>query len=138
VLVKIPRQRIGDPKTAQEIVDVARAFMAATVEPSTDSIACVDRSVEIQQYHANGLALVTAAIALCTAYLDRALRALRQQNEVVSEALPSHLASLGWLASAQAPDVHSGSAPWCNLIADLRPRLRSRDAWRCTPARREW
>jgi hypothetical protein len=56
-----------------------------------------DRTVEIQQYRASGLALVTAAIALWnTVYLDRALDALRQQGTVVPEVLLSHLAPVGW------------------------------------------
>ena len=56
-----------------------------------------DRTVEIQQYRASGLTLVTAAIALWnTVYLDRALDALRQQSEVVPEALLVHLAPVGW------------------------------------------
>lgn len=43
------------------------------------------------------MALVTAAIALWnTVYLDRALDALRQQGEVVPEALLGHLAPVGW------------------------------------------
>jgi TnpA family transposase len=56
-----------------------------------------DRTVEIQQYRASGLTLVTAAIALWnTVYLDRALDALRQQSGVVPEALLVHLAPVGW------------------------------------------
>ena len=56
-----------------------------------------DRSVEIQQYRASGLALVTAAIALWnTVYLDRALHALSQQGELVPVALLGHLAPVGW------------------------------------------
>ena len=40
-----------------------------------------DRAVEVQQYRASGLALVTAAIALWnTVYLDRALEASRRQG----------------------------------------------------------
>jgi Tn3 transposase DDE domain len=56
-----------------------------------------DRTTEIQQYRASGLALVTAAIALWnTVYLGRALDALRQQGVVVPDALLGHLAPVGW------------------------------------------
>lgn len=56
-----------------------------------------DRTAEIQQYRASGLALVTAAIALWnTVYLDRALGTLRQQGDVVPDVLLGHLAPVGW------------------------------------------
>lgn len=56
-----------------------------------------DRTAEIQQYRASGLALVTAAIALWnTVYLDRALDTLRQQGDVVPDALLGHIAPVGW------------------------------------------
>ncbi len=56
-----------------------------------------DRTVELQQHRASGLALVTAAIALWnTVYLGRALEALRRRGESVPEALLPHLAPLGW------------------------------------------
>jgi hypothetical protein len=56
-----------------------------------------DRTVETQEYRASGLALVTVAIALWnTVYPDRALHTLRQQGEVVPEALLGHLAPVSW------------------------------------------
>ncbi len=56
-----------------------------------------DRTVELQQHRASGLALVTAAIALWnTVYLGRALDALRRRGEAVPDALLAHVAPLGW------------------------------------------
>lgn len=56
-----------------------------------------DRTAELQQHRASGLALVTAAIALWnTVYLGRALDALRRHGEAVPDALLAHLAPLGW------------------------------------------
>jgi 5-carboxymethyl-2-hydroxymuconate isomerase len=56
-----------------------------------------DRTAELQQHRASGLALVTAAIALWnTVYLGRALDALRQRGEAVPDALLAHIAPLGW------------------------------------------
>ena len=56
-----------------------------------------DRTAELQQHRASGLALVTAAIALWnTVYLGRALDALRRRGEAVPDALLAHLAPLGW------------------------------------------
>ena len=56
-----------------------------------------DRTAAAQQHRASGLALVTAAIALWnTVYLGRALDALRQRGDLVSDALLAHLAPLGW------------------------------------------
>jgi TnpA family transposase len=56
-----------------------------------------DRTAELQQHRASGLALVTAAIALWnTVYLGRALDALRRRGETVPDALLAHVAPLGW------------------------------------------
>jgi TnpA family transposase len=56
-----------------------------------------DRTAELQQHRASGLALVTAAIALWnTVYLGRAVGALRRRGEAVPDALLAHLAPLGW------------------------------------------
>jgi TnpA family transposase len=56
-----------------------------------------DRTVEMQQHRASGLALVTAAIALWnTVYLGRIIDAARRKGEVVPDALLAHLAPLGW------------------------------------------
>lgn len=56
-----------------------------------------DRSAELQQHRASGLALVTAAIILWNSvYLGRALDDLRRCGEVVPDALLAHLAPLGW------------------------------------------
>ena len=55
-----------------------------------------DRSFENQRYRASGSNLVVASIALWnTAYLERAILALRQQ-QVVDDALLKHLSPLGW------------------------------------------
>lgn len=56
-----------------------------------------DRTAELLQHRASGLALVTAAIALWnTVYLGRALNALRRRGETVPNALLAHVAPLGW------------------------------------------
>lgn len=56
-----------------------------------------DRTAELQQHRASGLALVTAAIALWnTVYLGRAVEARRRRGEAVPDALLAHLAPLGW------------------------------------------
>ena len=56
-----------------------------------------DRTAELQQHRASGLALVTAAIALWnTVYLGRAVEARRRRGEAVPDALLTHLAPLGW------------------------------------------
>lgn len=56
-----------------------------------------DRTVELQQHRASGLALVTAAIALWnTVYLGRAVDTLRRHGERVPSALLAHVAPLGW------------------------------------------
>ncbi len=60
-----------------------------------------DRTAELQQHRASGLALVTAAIALWnTVYLGRALDALRRRGEAIPDALLAHLAPLGWQHTA--------------------------------------
>lgn len=56
-----------------------------------------DRTAELQQHRASGLALVTATIALWnTVYLGRALDNLRRRGEAVPDALLAHVAPLGW------------------------------------------
>jgi TnpA family transposase len=56
-----------------------------------------DRTAELQQHRASGLALVTAAIALWNAvYLGRALDALRRRGEAVPDTLLAHVTPLGW------------------------------------------
>jgi TnpA family transposase len=56
-----------------------------------------DRTAELQQHRASGLALVAAAVALWnTIYLGRAVNALRSRGEVVPDGLLAHLAPLGW------------------------------------------
>ena len=56
-----------------------------------------DRTAELQQHRASGLALVTAAIVLWnTVYLGRALDALRRRGEAAPDALLTHIAPLGW------------------------------------------
>jgi len=56
-----------------------------------------DRTAELLQHRASGLALVTAAIALWnTVYLGRALEAMRRRGETLPDALLAHVAPLGW------------------------------------------
>jgi len=56
-----------------------------------------DRSAEMQQHRASGLALVTAAIILWNSvYLGRTLDVLRRRGEVVPDTMLAHLAPLGW------------------------------------------
>jgi len=56
-----------------------------------------DRTAQAQHQHANGLALVTAAIALWNiVYLGRALLATRRRGDLIPKALLAHLAPLRW------------------------------------------
>ncbi len=56
-----------------------------------------DRTLENQNYRANGLNLVVAAIILWnTVYIDHAVKALRQQGHLIPDALLSHIAPLTW------------------------------------------
>lgn len=56
-----------------------------------------DRTAELQQHRASGLALVTAAIALWnTVYLGQAVDALRRRGEAPPDGLLAHVAPLGW------------------------------------------
>jgi TnpA family transposase len=56
-----------------------------------------DRTYENQRYRASGLNLVVAAIVLWnTVYLERAVKALREQGQVISHNLLAHLTPLGW------------------------------------------
>jgi TnpA family transposase len=71
-----------------------------------------DRTAELQQHRASGLALVTAAIALWnTAYLSRALDALRRRGETVPDALLAHVAPLGWQHVNLTGDYLWGAGP---------------------------
>jgi len=55
-----------------------------------------DRSFENQRYRASGLNLVVAAITLWnTVYLDRAVKALREDHPIDDQLLP-HLSPLPW------------------------------------------
>ena len=56
-----------------------------------------DRSYELQQDRASGLALVTAAIVLWnTVYLERAIQALKNAGKPVDDTLLQYLSPLGW------------------------------------------
>lgn len=56
-----------------------------------------DRSFEQQRYRASGLNLLTAAIALWnTTYLERVIRAMRDNGQIINEELLQHLSPLGW------------------------------------------
>ncbi|TWC59528.1 Tn3 transposase DDE domain-containing protein [Burkholderia sp. SJZ115] len=55
-----------------------------------------DRSYDNQRYRASGLNLVVAAITLWnTVYIERAIAALRQHEEIVESLMP-HVTPLGW------------------------------------------
>jgi TnpA family transposase len=56
-----------------------------------------DRTFENQTFRASGLSLITAAIVHWnTVYLDRAVRQLRDQGDLVPDELLAHVAPLGW------------------------------------------
>lgn len=56
-----------------------------------------DRTYENQRHRASGLNLVVASIVLWnTVYLERAVKALREQGQAVSDDLLQHLSPLGW------------------------------------------
>ena len=56
-----------------------------------------DRSFENQRHRASGLNLVTAAIVLWnTAYLERAIQAIKDQGQTVDGDLLQHVSPLGW------------------------------------------
>ena len=56
-----------------------------------------DRTLENQSFRASGLSLITAAIVHWnTVYLDRAVRQLRTQGDLVPNDLLAHVAPLGW------------------------------------------
>ncbi len=56
-----------------------------------------DRSFDNQRYRASGLTLVTGAIVLWnTVYLERAIKAIKEQGHSVDENLLQHLSPLGW------------------------------------------
>ena len=70
-----------------------------------------DRTAELQQHRASGLAIVTAAIALWnTVYPGRALDALRRRGEAVPDALLAHLAPIGWQHVNLTGDYLSGAS----------------------------
>ena len=87
-----------------------------------------DRTVELQQHRASGLALVTAAIALwSTVYLGRALDALRRRGEAVPDALLAHVAPLGWQHVNPTCDYLWGASSILSPDG-FRPLRGSRDA----------
>jgi TnpA family transposase len=56
-----------------------------------------DQSYENQRYRASGLTLVTAAIVLWnTVYLDRAIIAMKENDQQVDDNLLQYLSPLGW------------------------------------------
>jgi hypothetical protein len=56
-----------------------------------------DRTYENQRHRASGLNLVVASIVLWnTVYLERAVTALRERGQAVSDELLAHLSPLGW------------------------------------------
>lgn len=56
-----------------------------------------DRTYENQRHRACGLNLVVAAIVLWnTAYIERAVKALRERGQAISDDLLAHLSPLGW------------------------------------------
>jgi TnpA family transposase len=78
-----------------------------------------DRTFENQSFRASGLSLITAAIVHWnTVYLDRAVRQLRAQADLVPDDLLAHVAPLGWEHIALTGDyVWSGLTP----RAEFRP-----------------
>ena len=66
-----------------------------------------DRTLENQQHRASGLNLVVAAIVLWnTVYLERAIQALRNQGQMIPEALLLHLSPLKWEHINLTGDYH--------------------------------
>jgi hypothetical protein len=56
-----------------------------------------DRTLENQNYRANGLNLVVAAIILWnTVYIEQAVKALRLQGHHIPDALLAHISPLPW------------------------------------------
>jgi hypothetical protein len=56
-----------------------------------------DRTHENQRHRASGLNLVVASIVLWnTVYLERAVEALRERGQAISDELLAHLSPLGW------------------------------------------
>ena len=78
-----------------------------------------DRTFENQSFRASGLSLITAAIVHWnTVYLDRAVRQLRAQADLVPDDLLAHVAPLRWEHIALTGDyVWSGLTP----RAEFRP-----------------
>ena len=66
-----------------------------------------NRTLENQQHRASGLNLVVAAIVLWnTVYLERAIQALRNQGQMIPEALLVHLSPLKWEHINWTGDYH--------------------------------
>ena len=66
-----------------------------------------DRTLGNQQHRASGLNLVVATIVLWnTVYLDRAIQALRNQGQMIPEALLVHLSPLKWEHINLTGDYH--------------------------------
>ena len=92
-----------------------------------------DRTVELLQHRAGGLALVTAAIVLWnTVYLGRALDTLHRCGDVIPDVLLAHLAPLGWqhinltgdyLWGADGTFGPDGFRPLRGAVASSRPAL---------------
>lgn len=56
-----------------------------------------DRTYEMHQHRASGLNLVVSAIILWnTVYIEKAVNALRQSGEIISDELLKHISPLGW------------------------------------------
>jgi hypothetical protein len=79
--------------------DVGDGILAQSDLAPDQAVAALlrDRTAELQQHRASGLAQVTAAIALWNSvYLGRALEVLRGRGEIIPDALLAHVAPLGW------------------------------------------
>jgi TnpA family transposase len=92
-----------------------------------------DRTHENQRHRASGLNLVVASIVLWnTVYLERAVAAIREKGQPVSDEALAHLSPLKWehinltgdyhwlswnsfAALSRATRVRVGSAPWMRL-----------------------
>lgn len=83
-----------------------------------------DRTYENQRHRASGLNLVVASIVLWnTVSLERAVKALREREQAISDDLLAHLSPLGWEHINLTGDYlwRSGDKPGVAKFRPLRP-----------------
>lgn len=82
-----------------------------------------DRTYENQQHRASGLnLLVTAIILWNTRYLEKAVTALREQGEIIDDAMLAHLSPLGWEHINLTGDyIWGGEMELTRPVGELRP-----------------